>query len=348
MKLSIGANIVKGPWGGGNRFSVDLSEYLKEKGWQVINHLNDNDIDIILMTDPRKDLLSVKYNQIDIAKYLWLKPDTIVVQRINNCDESRNTKNMNKYIIRANKVADYTVFISNYLKNIFISSGLFENKKFSVIRNGANNKLFNNTGRKKWNKNEPLKITTHHWSNNYNKGFDIYKELDEISSNLFNGKTIKFSYIGNIPQNFVFKNTKVIPPLSGKELVNKIKENHIYITGARGEGAGMHHIEAALCGLPILYINNGGIPEYCKDFGIMFNDINDLKECLKKIIANYDKYFENMTKYPYNSDYMCKQYEDLFLKLLSEKNKLNILKRKKKYISIYFKERFIYRPYRNN
>ena len=32
MKVSIGSKIVKGPWGGGNLFAINLSNYLIEKG----------------------------------------------------------------------------------------------------------------------------------------------------------------------------------------------------------------------------------------------------------------------------------------------------------------------------
>ena len=42
------------------------------------------------------------------------------------------------------------------------------------------------------------------------KGFDIYEELDQlIISDKWRGK-IEFTYIGNIPRGFNFKNTKVI------------------------------------------------------------------------------------------------------------------------------------------
>ena len=30
-----------------------------------------------------------------------------------------------------------------------------------------------------WKKGEPLRIVTHHWGNNYNKGFDVYQYLDK-------------------------------------------------------------------------------------------------------------------------------------------------------------------------
>ena len=58
------------------------------------------------------------------------------------------------------------------------------------------------------------------------------------------------------------------------------------------------------CGLPILYIDSGGVTEYCRDFGVEYN-INDLKEKLEYISNNYDKYFEIMKKYPENHIKMC-------------------------------------------
>ena len=47
MKVSIGTNIKDGPWGGGNLFAINLSNFLKIRGHEVVYDLNDNDIDII-------------------------------------------------------------------------------------------------------------------------------------------------------------------------------------------------------------------------------------------------------------------------------------------------------------
>ena len=52
----------------------------------------------------------------------------------------------------------------------------------SVILSGADNTIFNNIGKIRWNKLEKLKIVTHHWGNDWNKGFKIYSELDELIS----------------------------------------------------------------------------------------------------------------------------------------------------------------------
>lgn len=338
MKISIGANIKQSPWGGGNKFAISLANYLKSRGWVVVTDLKDKDIDVVLMMEPRRYSASSTYNQLKISKYIIKHPNTIVIHRINNCDEGRNTRNLNKYLTRANKVADSTIFISNYLKDVYIGKGLIKNKNFRVIKNGADDKLFKRKGRIKWDKRGDLRIVTHHWSSNYNKGFDIYKELDKLAQTAIDGIKISFNYIGNIPEDFKFENTKVIPPLDKEELVNEIKKNHIYVTGAKGEGAGMHHIEAALCGLPLLYRNSGALPEYCNGFGVMFDGVYDLKEKLIKIIEEYDFLFDKMEWYPYNARNMCENYEKFILELPNNIKLGNLIKRRLEFFLIYIKE----------
>ena len=36
----------------------------------------------------------------------------------------------------------------------------------------------------------------------------------------------------------------------------------------------VYHIEAAQCGLPILYLESGGITEYCEGYGLSFTEDN--------------------------------------------------------------------------
>lgn len=339
MKISIGSNIIRGPWGGGNRFAISLSEYLKNKGWDVSAGLSDDDIDIILMTEPRITSKTGAYNQRQISKYLIKKPDTIVVHRINECDERKGTKGVNKYLMRANRVADFTIFISDFLKDLFIKSGFFRSKDFAAVRNGADADLFNREGREKWDRNSPLKIVTHHWGYSRNKGFDIYEKLSRIG--LIGNLKIEFSYIGKIPDDVKLGGIKMIPPLSGKELADELKSNHIYVTGSINEPAGMHHIEGAMCGLPLLYRNSGALPEYCEGFGVMFEGTGDFEDKLKEMIEKYDYYYDRLTKYPYNSDLMCMKYERTFVNLLQKKAELNKAKRCLKYMVLFMEESFL-------
>ena len=121
MKVSIGSKIVKGPWVGGNLFAINLSNYLIQKGHQVIYDLTDKDIDLILLTDPRsRRESSSTFNHKDIKQYKkYINPNSIVVQRINECDERKNTNNINKFYLNASNVANHVVFVSTWLRNIY-------------------------------------------------------------------------------------------------------------------------------------------------------------------------------------------------------------------------------------
>ena len=142
---------------------------------------------------------------------------TLVMHRINECDERKNTKYLNKYMINANKVADYTVFVSNWLKNLYENQGI-STKNNHVVLAGANKEIFNNNDYVPWDGSEEMRIVTHHWGANWNKGFDVYTNLDKLISSKKWQNKISFTYIGNLPKNFKFENTKVIKPLSGENL----------------------------------------------------------------------------------------------------------------------------------
>lgn len=334
MKISIGSKIKDGPWGGGNLFLENLIQALKRDGHLVINHLNDEDIDIIFLFDPRKDSELATFNHIDIANYLfYVNSNTKVIHRINECDERKNTKGVNKYFINANKVADKTIFVSEWLQNLYLQQG-FQSDDYEVILSGSNREVFNTFSKKNYQPNEKLNIVTHHWGNNWNKGFEIYTQLDKLlNEKEFNN--INFTYIGNLPTNFSFNNSVHITPLSGKDLADELKKHHIYLTASLNEPSGNHHIEGALCGLPILYINSGGIPEYCRGFGVEFTK-STFVESLKYLQSNILKYESKMHDYPYDSELMNGKYLKSMTKLLNG-NRTNFQYRDMKSNKIMFK-----------
>ena len=146
MKISIGTNIKDGPWGGGNLFAINLRNFLLSKGHTVVTNLDDNDIDIILITEPRKTSESSAFTHIDVKNYLNLiNSDALVVHRINECDERKNTNFVNRYLIEANKIADYTVFVSSWLKNLYVNQGISKKNNHTCSKR-LRHDLFQNNG----------------------------------------------------------------------------------------------------------------------------------------------------------------------------------------------------------
>ena len=75
-----------------------------------------------MITEPRKTSESSAFTHLDVKRYLdYVNDKAIVIHRINECDERKNTNYVNKYIIEANKIADQTIFVSEWLKNIYVN-----------------------------------------------------------------------------------------------------------------------------------------------------------------------------------------------------------------------------------
>ena len=319
MKIAISYKPNKGSWGGGNQFVKSLVKSAFEEGHKIVYELKHKDIDIILLTDPRSYNEEITFGPFDIFNYLlFVNKNAIVVHRINECDQRKNTKHMNILLKASNYFADHTVFISSWLKSLDIYQ---KNKSSSLILNGADEIIFNDFHNIEWNKKEKLRLVTHHWSGNKMKGFDIYEKIDNmISSEKWNDK-IEFTYIGNLPKNFKFKNTNHIQPMNGSRLSRELSKHHVYVTASLNEPAGMHHIEGILCGLPVIYRNSGAIPEYCKDFGISFESQEFIK-ALNLMIEEYNNLKFKIKEYPNKSSKMIKSYINLFKDLLIKKNKI--------------------------
>ena len=94
----------------------------------------------------------------------------------------------------------------------------------------------------------------------------------------------------------------------------------IYITGSENEPAGMHHIEAALCGLPLIYRSSGALPEYCKNYGVELIE-NDLEKTINNIFKNHSKISKKIKEYSNNDIIMSKHYLDVFKSKIIDKKK---------------------------
>ena len=318
MKISIGCNLQSGPFGGGNLLNRALVDHFIKLGHEVQFDLSSRDIDLIILVDPRTNLRSISFGDREILKYLLLKNSkSLVIQVLHECDERKGTKGLNKRLAWANNIADHTVFISHWQHQLFLSQGFIFNND-SVIKNGSDDNVFRWDGTPKWSGHGPLKLVTHHWSNNWMKGFDIYEKLDMMLSNNKWHDRIKFTYIGNIPEGFEFRNSQHIEPLAGEDLALELSNHHAYVTGSINEPAGLHHIEGALSGLPILYRDSGALPEYCAGFGESFSGQDDFKAALERLILNYKHWSGKLLSYPYCFTKMCNDYQILIDNMMED------------------------------
>jgi glycosyltransferase involved in cell wall biosynthesis len=317
-KISFNTRHIEGPYGGGNQFASALQAYLEAHGHRVYRELVPG-LDAILILTAKYSPQTMTYAPAKIADYLQTSPNTVVLHRINTCDEPRGANlGDNEAILAANQFADYTVFVSDFVKRVFIKHGYAANKPHGVILNASDPAIFNPEGRVKWHSGEKMRIVTHHWSTNYMKGFDIYERLDLLLAQSPYREMFEFTYIGNRSISVDFKHVRVVPPLQGHELAAALKKQHLYLTAARHEPGGNHYIEAVQCGLPVLYLQSGSLDEYCGDFGLGFNLVN-FEEKLHAIHAQYAELYDRATAAPHTSDRMGAAYLTVLNQLIEER-----------------------------
>jgi glycosyltransferase involved in cell wall biosynthesis len=292
------------PYGGGNQFLYRIVEILQERGHEVCYHLEDN-IDVIFMMDPRPG--DIGYSVDHIESYKRLNPRAKILHRVNECDSRKNTDFMDPLLLRGMKLADSVVFISKWLKEYFVSKGFDANS--SVIYNGCDLSSFYPEDIER-SSNSPLSIVTHHWSDNYMKGFDIYVEIDKYLQK--NPGDFKFTYVGRYWGGYKPSATKIVSPLSGKSLGDELRKHDVYVTASRNEPCGMHHIEGAACGLPVVYHRDtGGIKELCRNHGIEFEDFESFLSGVNKLRSQIKEYREMIDIPSLDINLCCKKYIDL-------------------------------------
>lgn len=293
-------------WGGGAHFASAMADYLTSKGHEVVYRL-ERKIDVIWMLDPRSEEGGADVNQ--IKAYKILNPGVKVIHRINECDMRKGTKDMDKLLMSANEIADETIFISEWLREYFVQKGF--SKRSHVVINGCRSDFFYPLEDKKLE--YPVKLVTHHWSDNWMKGFDVYQFLDEIVSK---NPQLEFTYVGRYNPSYRPIATKIVSPLFGKALGDELRKHDIYVTASRFEPCGMHHIEGAACGLPVLYHKDGGaIPEVCKNHGLEFFDKDSLYDSLEKMVNNYGEYRSKINYEKLSAARCCEEYYKIvFLK----------------------------------
>lgn len=314
MKIALNRAIRRTAWGGGAHFASAFADFLTKTGHQVVHQLEDG-IDVIVMLDPRYEEGGFDVNQ--IYDYKLRNHRTKVLHRINDTGVTRGGKQLDDMIINSNyAVADATVFISRWVADYFVSKGYSpKNNLISAITNGCDKQFFYPPHQGILH--SPLRLVTHHWSDNENKGLDLYKHIDELLQEQ-DYPNIKFTYIGRYPKAYTPKKTTIINPLYGKELGDELRRHDVYVTAARSEACGSHHVEGAACGMPVIYHRDGGgVVEMCSRYGIGINDPTEFESALEQVIKSYRTLCDKAIKTDLSSDIMCQKYLEVIVRMVS-------------------------------
>jgi glycosyltransferase involved in cell wall biosynthesis len=256
----------RGPYGGGNQFVRQLTDHLRATGYAVTSGL-DEGTDCALVVDARPELATFGVD--DVAQLKRLRPGLVCVHRVNECDARKGTAHMDALLARANGVADHTVFVSAWLRDYHVERWFDRGRPHSVIVPGADPRVFHPLGPRP--PDGTFRVGTHHWSDHPMKGFAAYAEVDRL---IARGELAGFELrvIGRWPAGMTWQAARLVGPLSGTRLADELRQCHAYVTASLWEPGAMHVAEAAQCGLPVAYHEDGGgTVEVARHFGVPFS-----------------------------------------------------------------------------
>lgn len=281
LKIHIAFSITDKAAGGGNQFLKSLAKYLRSVD---AYEQNAESADIILFNSHQR--IS------EVAKIKLRYPHKIFVHRIDGPMRLYNklTDKRDHIAYLANKyLADATIFQSRWSREQNYKLGLHENISETTISNTSDPSIFNRNEKVEFSTQRKIRLIATSWSRNWNRGFKIYKWLDE---NLDYNK-YQMVFIGNSP--VVFNNIQHIYPLKSEELTKYLKKSDIFITASQKDPCSNSLIEALHCGLPAVGLRDGGHPQIIGKGGVTFTRGEEILILLEKIIKNYHEYQANIT-----------------------------------------------------
>ena len=310
-RVAINRRPVRSPWGGGNQWLDQIVRSLRMHGYSVRFEL-DPSVDCILLVDPRSGP-SVTFDVPAVASFKSRHPHAVCIQRVNENDRHRKSDFRDALQAAGNSVADHTVFVSAWLRDY--ASWFDRDRPHSVILNGADPAVFHPVGRAARAPDGPLRIVTHHWSDNWNKGFAVYAEIDELISRGALDST-ELWVIGRWPADIRWRSARTFPSMRGPELARHLRQCHVYVTASVWESGPMHFVEGIQCGLPVLYhTDGGGIVEVAKRFGVGFN--RDVRAAISEIRERYPAFYQEALMAPPGGDRMCLEYRSLIQRMIA-------------------------------
>lgn len=254
-----------GSWGGANQWTSQVVRWLRHNGWRVEFDLRGRP-DVVVMTHTGLTA-DTTFGVAEVKAFKKTNPGVSCLHRINDNDIRKETSEMDLLLERSNAVADHTVFVSEWLRDYHAAKWFDTGKPHSVIVPGADPRVFHPIGGVRFEPGKPLRLVTHHWSDNWNKGFDVYRDIDGILSSGA-GKNFELWVIGRWPAELKWKSARTFPPASGEALAALLRQCHGYVSASRFEPGAMHVAEGLQCGLPLLYHpDSGGTVGQGKLFG---------------------------------------------------------------------------------
>ena len=300
-----------GSWGGANQWTSQLVRFLKYNGWRVRFDLNGHADAVVMTHTGLSNATTFGWEEVD--RFKKDHPRVRCLHRINDNDIRKETSEMDLLLADSNRVADHTVFVSQWLRDHHAARWFDVSRPHSVITPGADPRFFHPIGNLPPRAGEPIRLVTHHWSDNWKKGFDVYRDVDTLIAERLRAQ-FELWVIGRWPSDLKWKGAKTFAPASGEKLASLLRQCHGYVSASRFEPGAMHVAEGLQCGLPLLYHrDSGGTVEQGRRYGMEISE--NLEKTLQEFQSALPVLRGKLLDAPPSGSRMASEYFDLIQKL---------------------------------
>ncbi len=281
--VSIFHQYVKPPYGGGNQFAIALRKQLRMMGYSVETNRISRSTKACLFN-------SYNFDFERLLKFRLSRPSCRMIHRVDGPISVYRGRDdgTDKRIYDINqRLADVTIFQSKFSLEKHKELGLHLNNPV-IIMNAADPSLFNTNGRKRFEKDRKIKLISTSWSDNPNKGFAVYKWLEEH----IDWSRYDYTFVGRTAEKF--DRIKTVGPAGSEKLAEILRDHDIYITASKNEPCSNALVEALSCGLPAVYLMSGSHAEVVGSGGEGFASNDEALVAIDKLAQNYMVYQANV------------------------------------------------------
>jgi glycosyltransferase involved in cell wall biosynthesis len=269
------------PFGGANQFMLALQKVLKQRHLRVLTNKVSSRVDAYLLQAVRFDT-ELAFKLADSSRATIVHRVDGPIWLIRNKD-----KELDDLCFDLNRqIANSTILQSNWSYQKIIELG-YRPVRPVIIHNAVDPDVFHAHGRVPFDRNRKVRLISTSWSDNPRKGGPIYKWIEEH----LDWDRFDYTFVGRASEPFT--RIRQIAPVPSEELADILRQHDIYITASQNDPCSNALIEALACGLPSLYLNDGGHPELVGYGGLPFNSEEDILPQLDVLVAQYE-IFQNL------------------------------------------------------
>lgn len=180
------------------------------------------------------------------------------------------------------ELAQATIVQSRFSLDAHVGLGI-ELRDPTVVHNAPDPAIFHPPAQRERAAGRKLRLVGVSWSDNPNKGSDVFSWLDR---NLDRDR-FELTFVGRLQEEL--RHARTIGPIPSRELADELRRHDVYVAASRNDPCSNALLEALACGLPAVYRDSGGHPELVGDGGLPFSTPEELPDVLERMCRELDE-----------------------------------------------------------